>query len=48
MDDFERLAFAFEHGGDMAGPSPVKFFARKFDEQASEALLDRIDQEFLS
>lgn len=47
-DDFESIADHAKNGGDMCGPSPVKLFARKFDQLTSGALLDRIDRELLA
>lgn len=47
LDDFDRLAQEARAGGDTGGPSPVKCFARKFDQFRSASLLDRIDEELL-
>lgn len=47
MEDYDGLARHARDGGDMCGPSPVKLFARKFDERVSRDLLDRIDGELL-
>lgn len=46
-EDFGSIAKHAENGGDMCGPSPVKLFARKFDEVLSRDVLDRIDREIL-
>lgn len=46
-DDFDSIADHAKNGGDMCGSSPVKLFARKFDQFTSSVLLDRIDRELL-
>ncbi|HET9733593.1 MAG TPA: beta-1,6-N-acetylglucosaminyltransferase [Acidimicrobiales bacterium] len=46
-EDFQSIADHARSGGDMCGPSPVKLFARKFDQVLSRDLLDRIDRDIL-